>query len=252
MSEKKAALDTMASRKLKILALHGYRQSGEIFRIKTGSFRKLVKNLADFTYITAPHKVLNLITNDGSEPADETADNGYSWWFNRDDLTFKGSREGGPAIGFQESVEYVESVFKEHGPFDGILGFSQGASFASLLCYLVSKNLTPINFHFAILASGFKSGSIPHMKYYGQPICIPSLHIFGENDQIIPKEMSLTLKKEFVSDEFDPIEVLHDGGHFLPANSILKPAYIKFLKLMLLQIQEKDKQSFSTSPANSL
>lgn len=163
MSEKKSALNTMASRKLKILAFHGYRQSGEIFRVKTGSFRKLVKNLADFTYITAPHKVLNLITNDGSEPADEAADrkfvnfnllfifcpisnsivfylDGYSWWFNRDDLTFKGSREGGPAIGFQESVEYVESVFKEHGPFDGILGFSQGASFASLLCYLVSKN----------------------------------------------------------------------------------------------------------------
>lgn len=64
---------------------------------------------------------------------------GYGWFFNRDDCTFRGTREGGPAVGYQESIEYLESVFKEHGPFDGILGFSQGACLASLLCYLRVK-----------------------------------------------------------------------------------------------------------------
>lgn len=43
--------------KLNILAIHGYRQSGETFRQKTGSFRKLAHKLARFTYITAPHRV---------------------------------------------------------------------------------------------------------------------------------------------------------------------------------------------------
>lgn len=44
--------------KLKILAIHGYRQNADTFRQKTGSFRKIVHKFAQFTYITAPHKVI--------------------------------------------------------------------------------------------------------------------------------------------------------------------------------------------------
>jgi hypothetical protein len=41
---------------LRILCLHGYRQNGNIFREKTGSFRKLLKkHVAEFVYIDAPH-----------------------------------------------------------------------------------------------------------------------------------------------------------------------------------------------------
>lgn len=46
------------SQKLKVLAIHGYRQSAETFRQKTGSFRKMVHKWAEFTYVTAPHKVI--------------------------------------------------------------------------------------------------------------------------------------------------------------------------------------------------
>mgnify|MGYP005984287055 FL=1 len=44
--------------KLKILAIHGYRQNADTFRQKTGSLRKMVHKWAQFTYITAPHKVI--------------------------------------------------------------------------------------------------------------------------------------------------------------------------------------------------
>jgi hypothetical protein len=44
--------------KLKILAIHGYRQNAETFKQKTGSFRKMMHKWAQFTYITAPHKVI--------------------------------------------------------------------------------------------------------------------------------------------------------------------------------------------------
>lgn len=53
----KSDLPPGEAQKLRILALHGYRQNAETFRQKTGSFRKLLKKYADFTYITAPHKV---------------------------------------------------------------------------------------------------------------------------------------------------------------------------------------------------
>jgi hypothetical protein len=34
--------------KLRILCLHGFAQNAEIFRVKTGGFRKLFKKVADF------------------------------------------------------------------------------------------------------------------------------------------------------------------------------------------------------------
>ena len=51
--------------KLKILCLHGYRQSGQGFRTKTGSFRKATTKFAEYSFVTAPHRVLN--TADGGE-----------------------------------------------------------------------------------------------------------------------------------------------------------------------------------------
>lgn len=48
-----------AKPKLKILAFHGYRQNGAVFRGKIGSFRKAVAKYAQLTFISAPHKIFN-------------------------------------------------------------------------------------------------------------------------------------------------------------------------------------------------
>lgn len=59
--------------KLKILALHGYRQNADVFKAKTGSFRKILNKYAKFTYITAPHKII--LVADHSDLGDETGMN---------------------------------------------------------------------------------------------------------------------------------------------------------------------------------
>lgn len=43
-----------------------------------------------------------------------------------------------------------------------------------------------IKFNFAIMAGGFKSQSLPHLKYYSDQLTLPSMHIFGDTDKIIP------------------------------------------------------------------
>lgn len=48
-----------------------------------------------------------------------------------------------------------------------------------------------IEFNFAILISGFNSLCAPHAMYYEEEIDIPSLHIYGENDQVIPTGIGL-------------------------------------------------------------
>ncbi|XP_017777791.1 PREDICTED: esterase AGAP003155 [Nicrophorus vespilloides] len=219
--------------KLKVLAIHGYRQNAEVFRQKTGSFRKMVHKWVQFTYVTAPHKVILVdeLNNDGEEvnigqSADEEQ---YGWFFNRDNKTYRGIRKGGPAVGFEESLKFIEKVVEEQGPFNGIMGFSQGACFVGLLCDLQARGMLPYKFDFAIMASGFKSDCLPHKKYYSEPISIPTLHIYGETDNIIPTEMSKSLATVFG----EPLEISHPGGHYLPATAVQKKDYQTFFKLFM-------------------
>jgi hypothetical protein len=60
---------------LRILCLHGYRQNGNIFREKTGSFRKLLKkHVAEFVYIDAPH-LIPIQDNTDEQDTNATASN---------------------------------------------------------------------------------------------------------------------------------------------------------------------------------
>lgn len=61
------------------------------------------------------------------------------------------------------------------------------------LCFSV----IPIEFNFAILISGFKSLCKPHKMYYDEKISLPTLHVYGEGDKIIPtgkKLMNILIK----------------------------------------------------------
>ncbi|KAL3271156.1 hypothetical protein HHI36_021654 [Cryptolaemus montrouzieri] len=211
--------------KLQILALHGYRQNSETFRQKTGAFRKIVKKWAEFTFLDAPHKV-EMVTGADDSVIGQSGENERGWFFNRDDRTFRGIRKEGPSIGFEESVKLVEETFEKKGPFDGIWAFSQGACFLGLLCDLQQRGLLKAKFNFAVIVAGFKSGSSEHSIFYGEPIPLPSLHVFGEGDQIIPWEMSETLSECFKT----PVKVKHKGGHFVPASSEQKPTYQEFFE----------------------
>ncbi|XP_017796088.1 PREDICTED: esterase OVCA2, partial [Habropoda laboriosa] len=129
-------------------------------------------------FLRAPHKV-PMKNNFGTDEIEE----GYGWWFNTEDYIFKAISPSNLAVGFENSLALVEKKFQECGPFDGILGFSQGAAFVTLLCFMQQKNLLPIKFDFVIIISGFKSMCAPHATYYDGKISIPSLHIYGKTDQ---------------------------------------------------------------------
>ncbi|XP_070159985.1 esterase OVCA2 [Polyergus mexicanus] len=205
--------------KLRILALHGYMQSEVIFSAKLGSLRKGFKKEIDFTFIRAPHKV----SSNNEENADE---NGYGWWFNTENHVFKATVPSELCVGFDESIALIEKIFTEQGPFDGILGFSQGAAFVSILCAMMERKILQIEFNFAIMISGFKSLCEPHAKYYDEKINVPSLHIYGENDQVIPIAMTEHISRLFPNKK----EIRHEGGHYVPSK---KDIYRDFIMEML-------------------
>ncbi|KAK0174732.1 hypothetical protein PV327_010468 [Microctonus hyperodae] len=206
---------TTTNKKLRVLAIHGYRQTDAIFSAKLGSLRKYFKQKINFVFVQAPHKVPPLESSDNDEEPSDIDVRG--WWFNTEDHVFKATEPSNLSVGFEESLAVIENVFKNDGPFDGVIGFSQGASFISILCAMQQmKQSESIKFDFAVLISGFKSLCQPHAKFYNEKISIPTLHIYGNSDRIIPEEMMKHLADLFIDSKI----IVHDGGHYAPSKKL--------------------------------
>ena len=96
-------------------------------------------------------------------------------------------------------------------------------------------SVTKIKPDFAIMSSGFCSGSLAHKNYYDKTIEIPTLHIYGKTDQIIPYEMS-----ELLMESCENVTTLpHEGGHYFPASAQLKQFYISYFQDRLQEHLEK-------------
>ncbi|GAB7355994.1 hypothetical protein MBLNU459_g6621t1 [Dothideomycetes sp. NU459] len=139
-------------RKLKILMLHGYTQSGSLFHAKT---RALEKNLekafpaapkpghlpaypggVELVYPTAPIK-LSISDIPGYDVDGSAADNedpeAYAWWRR------KGDAQPYRYEGLELGVERIAETLTASGPFDGAIGFSQGGAAAGMLASLLEE-----------------------------------------------------------------------------------------------------------------
>ncbi|KAG1670653.1 Esterase OVCA2 [Nymphon striatum] len=228
-----------------ILCLHGYRQNAKAFKEKTGSFRKILKKYAEFVIVDAPFR----INPDDDTETEDTVQRG--WWFN-EPRKFSAITYCDTSMGMDESIEFVKKVLIEEGPIDGIMGFSQGAALAAIISSLKAKGesarfkrnlkLNPNSssdgvfrsyiantFWFTILVSSFKSRCSLHEDLYSPTIFIPSLHVYGEGDEVVHTDMS-----EEVCYHFDqPTRLIHPGGHYIPADSKVKQTYFDFFEKLL-------------------
>ncbi len=207
--------------KLRVLCLHGYRQNEKSFREKTGGLRKLLKKNIDFIFASAPH----IIPEAGNlERKDEEQERG--WWFSRREKGYNALDRTDIILGYQNSLDFVTEKIANEGPFDGILGFSQGGCFASLLSALKDQPDNAIDFEFVIIIAGFQSQLTPHASMYHSPLCCPSFHTIGVSDAVIPsaasEELAATFKNATV--------YRHDGGHYIPASPTLRTAITEFLE----------------------
>jgi predicted esterase len=225
MSEKKKLL--------KLLMLHGYKQNEKAFRERTGSLRKILKNHVEFIFCEAPHQV-------PMSPEENQDDNQdlRGWWFSSEKKTYDALDSTDCELGFDQTLEYVNTIFKTQGPFDGIFAFSQGACLGSILCRISTNNFDSgtkskyehIKFKFAILVAGFKSGQTAHSSYFNMDskLEMPTIHVIGNTDKVIPCEMSESLTTYFMN----PRILRHEGGHFIPVNSESKSIFVEFLNEM--------------------
>ncbi|XP_032072223.1 esterase OVCA2 [Thamnophis elegans] len=205
---------------LRLLCLHGYGQNAERFRARTGALRKALRGRARLLYLDAPHR----LPDDGEPPGAEGEPR--AWW--------PEGGPGGPEPG--AALRAVAAALAERGPVDGLLGFSQGAALAGLLCALREAGDGRFPFRFALLFSGFPVAEAAAAA--AGSLRAPSLHVFGRDDRVIPAAESRALAERFAR----PALLAHDGGHFVPAAAAQRAAYLGFLRRFQGPAEEEDEE----------
>jgi predicted esterase len=197
--------------KLRILALHGYHGSGAVLREQMRAFADGLEDVADFVRVDAP----SLAAGD------------FGWWHTIEEV-HDGARRG-RCRGWERTRDSLLARCAQDGPFDGVFGFSQGAALAALLVGLCARDggARP---GFALMAGGFVTRDAAHAPLYAalaQPP-VPSLHLIGRGDGIVPAGASRELASRFVA----PLVLEHDGGHVVAASPAIRCAARGFLEDM--------------------
>jgi predicted esterase len=209
----------MQMRKLRILCLHGYRGSAKTLQTQMRPLTQGLEPLAEFVCIDAPSRAMG----------------DFGWWHavSKDLDDPKHADVDHPTVryeGWLKTKTWLISLFQQNAPFDGVFGFSQGAALTSLLVGLRNQCEAEdrISFDFAVMVGGFASNDGSHANLYRRKseYGLPSVHIIGESDVVIPSSRSERLASVFKN----PLILRHSGGHIIPGNPQLRDGFVAFLQ----------------------
>jgi Serine hydrolase (FSH1) len=206
-------------RKLRILCLHGYRGNAQTLQVQMRPLTEGLEPLAEFVCVDAP----SLAMGD------------FGWWH------AVANNNGGPKHagvdrptmryeGWLKTRSWLISLFQQSAPFDGVFGFSQGAAVTSLLVGLRNhcEAEDRISFDFAMMVGGFASNDGSHANLYRpkSEYDLPSVHIIGDSDFVVPGSRSDRLASFFNN----PLILRHSGGHIIPGNPQVRNDFVAFLQ----------------------
>lgn len=247
--------------------IHGYTQSGPLFHAKTKALEKsLIKAFppapqpgslkafpggVELIYPTGPIRLeaadIPGFDVDGSASAPGRLD-AFAWWRRKG----KGGAEPYTLEGIETGLATVAETLQHDGPFDGVIGFSQGGAAAGMTASLlepgrreafekdqlkggmrypdaftkdsgyIEETIHP-PLRFAVSYSGFGASANPlYQAFYKPPITTPMAHFIGSADTVVDESRSLQLVDACVDGRGKPGGVqrviYHPGGHFLPSS----------------------------------
>jgi predicted esterase len=179
----------------RILCLHGYHGSAAIMRKQIAPVAASLPPEVELVFVDAP----SLASGD------------FGWWHE----AFRG---------WDRTRDWmIELVGLQQ--FDGIFGFSQGAAVVGLLAALRDTEPAPISFDMAIMVGGFTSPLPQHAHLFTHKLSVPSLHVMGRGDGIVPIRASQLLAARFAS----PVIVEHGGGHVIPGDPAITTRIADFV-----------------------
>ncbi len=156
----------------------------------------------------------------------------YYEWFNKQNDVY---------VGLPDTLKYIRDYAAQHGPFDGVLGFSQGGSVAAYLTVLdklrngVEGEGAPLpNLKFALLFSGLVPRAPDVRRLFpeeGQKIDLPVFCCHGKTDFVKTDALAAMYTRGSVQE--------HSGGHELP-HRFNGEKVLQDLRQFLQQFSEDD------------
>jgi Serine hydrolase (FSH1) len=237
---------------MKILMLHGYTQNGTLFHAKTRVLEKHLQKVFPGVVFSYPTGPLGLRRDDipgvdtsASNPDDIEA---YGWW--------RRSNTSDPPeyLGLDTGLQKVADIMSADGPFDGVIGFSQGAALAAMISSLlegttrrnaflqVQKKSSqaipyPSSFEslqhpplkFCVPYCGFIAPGERYEAFYNPSIKTPSCHFIGSLDSVVEESRTQALIDAFGGVGHVQV-VAHPGGHFVPSGKQYLDIVAQFIK----------------------
>ena len=233
--------------------LHGYTQNGQLFHAKTRVLEKHLKKAFPSVSLSYPTGPIQLRATDvpGFDPTTATDPDdveAYGWW-RRSDIS-----DPPEYTGMEKGLETVSQVLESEGPFDGVIGFSQGAALAAMTASLLEGKMRKQAFtdaqaksSFAIpYPSSFESLSHPPLKFctpysgfiapgerykafYDPKIQTPACQFIGSLDSVVEEKRTQALVDALGGADKTQL-VIHPGGHFVPTGKQYLDTLVAFIK----------------------
>jgi Serine hydrolase (FSH1) len=257
---------------LNILMLHGYTQSGQLFRAKTRALEKQLQKAFPGSTMSYPTGPLRLKPSDvpGFDPS-TASDNedveAYGWWRRSN------TAEPPEYLGIEHGLSAVAQTLSTEGPFDGVAGFSQGAALAAMISSLLEgqrridafenfhshSSLSipfPSSFHdlehppmkFCILYSGFVAPGERYRAFYDPLISTHSCHFIGSLDSVVEESRCRALVDAFGGEPKAQL-FFHPGGHFLPSSKQFLDVLVNFIHSVFQPDAQQDHNKKSEESA---
>jgi len=209
----------------KILFLHGYTQNSLVFQKRLKVLTKTLTNLFNVDFLFPEGQYIINQEKENTEKKLESEEEIQRGWTHVAEYpdNFFDLKEV-EYIDINQSIDQIQQIFEKNTGIECIFAFSQGSLLALLVLAMMSEGKLKDSFKSlkcAVLASGFISpfptnDNLQFVKSYVEgekKISLPTLHIYGKNDDFVKSSLSERVTKMFESPEIFE----HDGKHFVPS-----------------------------------
>eukprot|EP00457_Paulinella_chromatophora_P013886 gb/GEZN01014243.1/.p1 GENE.gb/GEZN01014243.1/~~gb/GEZN01014243.1/.p1 ORF type:complete len:279 (-),score=44.91 gb/GEZN01014243.1/:126-962(-) len=223
-----------AKKKRRVLCLHGFRTSGEVLKWQLSFLLKRLHEKSgthwEFSYLDAPLPASG--TTDAMIMEIFGTGPYYEWWNAEkkgEEMVYRGSTA---------TITYVKAYLDKHGPFDALLGFSQGAAVVSVLSALNAsqgwhRTHPRRQWTFDVLMCGVPAAASEFKSLFVEPLCTPSLHVLDRMDPV--KSRSEELYEVYAGGRRHRVE--KNEGHFPPRRRDVNDEIVRLFSVMSGEIK---------------